>query len=288
MAEANAWQVTGEPAPDELMEARLQLHWAAQILCAAADAMLEHQPNDSHSNLGWDETLQALTTHVSPFGLFAALRPADLSIMLADQTGMVIDHFKLDGCTIQDGLEWLEGLATEISGEPVPQPLKLRDYEMPEHPVGTGEPFDFKEPDAFAEVGRWFASAHHVLSKVQQREPNASPVRCWPHHFDLATLITLDPERDPEHARAIGVGLSPGDSSYAEPYFYVNPWPQPTDTNPPALDTGLWHTDGFFGAVLTASMIVETTGSDAQLALVNGFLNAAIDADYQLLGGRPA
>jgi hypothetical protein len=287
MAEANAWQVTGEPAPGELVEARLQLHWAAQVLCATADAMLEHQPDDSHSNQCWNEELQALTTHANPIGLFGALRPVDLNLMLADQTGMVIDHLKLDGRTIQDGLEWLEGLATEISGEPLPQPLKLRGYEMPEHPVGKGEPFDFKDPDAFAEVGRWFASAHHVLGEVQQREPNASPVRCWPHHFDIATLITLDPGKDPERARAIGVGLSPGDGSYAEPYFYVNPWPSPQNPNPPALETGQWHTAGFFGAVLTGSEITGIEGNEARLARLNGFLNVAIDADYDLLGGRP-
>jgi hypothetical protein len=286
MAEVSAWQVTGDPAPGELVEARLQLHWAAQILSAAADASLEHQPDDSHSNLGWNEELHALTTHTNPFGLFAALRPADLNLMLADQTGMVIDHFKLDGRSIQDGLEWLEGLATQISGEPLPQSLKVRDYEMPEHQVGQGQPFDFNEPDAFAELGRWFASAHHVLGKVQERETNASPVRCWPHHFDIATLITLDPEKDAEHARAIGVGLSPGDGSYAEPYFYANPWPPPKNPNPPALEAGQWHTAGFFGAVLTAGEIVEIEGSEARLARVNGFLNAAIDAGCNLLGGR--
>jgi hypothetical protein len=158
---------------------------------------------------------------------------------------------------------------------------------MPEHPVAGGEPFDFKDPKVFAEVGRWFASAHHVLSKVQVREPNASPVRCWPHHFDIATLITLDPEKDPEQARAIGVGLSPGDGAYAEPYFYANPWPPPQNPNPPALETGQWHTAGFFGAVLTAGEIVEIEGNEARFARVNGFLNAAIDAGHDLLGGRP-
>ena len=41
----------------------------------------------------------------------------------------------------------------------------------------------------------------------------------------------------------IGVGLSPGDTYYAEPYWYVSPYPYPGLEDLPVLDgSGFWHT----------------------------------------------
>ena len=48
---------------------------------------------------------------------------------------------------------------------------------------------------------------------------------CWPHHFDIATLVKLE-DGQPANARSIGVGVSPGDEYYAQPYVYVSPWPR--------------------------------------------------------------
>ena len=68
------------------------------------------------------------------------------------------------------------------------------------------------------------------------------PIRIWPHHFDLGAILP----------GTIGVGLSPGDAYYAEPYFYVTP-PSPIDRGPAIAGGGFWRTDGWTGAVLLAS-----------------------------------
>jgi hypothetical protein len=52
----------------------------------------------------------------------------------------------------------------------------------------------------------------------------ASEVRCWPHHFDLGSLIVVETSADGELTKSIGIGLSPGDEAHAEPYFYVSPF----------------------------------------------------------------
>src|SRR5262249_57852622 len=92
-----------------------------------------------------------------------------------------------------------------------------------------------------------------------------SPILLGPHHFDIATLLDFG------ESRTIGVGLSPGDSSYAEPYFYVSPSPVPKDRSGPALPVGHWHSQGWFGAVLTGS---ETTGAE----IAETFVTAAMAA----------
>ena len=67
----------------------------------------------------------------------------------------------------------------------------------------------------------------------------------------IAALLAL--EKGPaEKARSIGIGVSPGDGYYAQPYLYVSPYPRPDTDNLPALPPGgRWHTKDFFGAVAT-------------------------------------
>src|SRR5204863_8996466 len=78
-------------------------------------------------------------------------------------------------------------------------------------------------------------------------DPAAGAVLCWPHHFDLATLLTLG------SGKSIGVGFAPGDDGIRESYWYVNlfPYPDPSCLEP--LQDGRWHTGGWTGAVLPYS-----------------------------------
>ena len=120
-----------------------------------------------------------------------------------------------------------------------------------------------------------------MLGEIAAREAGASPVRCWPHHFDIATLISLE-GGDPEHARSIGVGLSPGDESYAEPYFYVSPWPYPeSDRLDDIAPIGRWHTAGFVAYVVIGS---EFAGGFDGGAAVASAVDAAIARCRDLLG----
>ena len=54
------WKTLDAVAPIDLVDARLQLHHAAQIVASAGITFLEPQPDDSHPNLGWMDGLGAL------------------------------------------------------------------------------------------------------------------------------------------------------------------------------------------------------------------------------------
>src|ERR1041384_8847530 len=102
-------------------------------------------------------------------------------------------------------------------------------YEIARHPIATGGAY--RRGDVAEELrllATWFDEAHSALDGVGQRmraRPlDASPVRCWPHHFDMATLISLD-EAKGEKGRSVNAGFSPGDEHYEEPYYYVSPYP---------------------------------------------------------------
>jgi len=138
---------------------------------------------------------------------------------------------------------------------------------------------------ARTELAAWFADAGRALERLRVRYaakvPSVSPVRCWPHHFDMAALISLD-AGDPEHARSVNGGFSPGDGSYDEPYFYVSPWPYPdTGRLPPLPGPGHWHMEGFLAAVAPASQILATAAPERA---IEDFLQGATAVAIQSIG----
>ncbi len=227
-----AWDPVGDPAA--LLDAKLQAHWALQSVAAVGAAAVPARSDDSHTSVRWLPRHRALAGEATTEKHRAALRLADLTALVLDGQEGVVEQHRLDGETVQSALEWFAA-ALERLGEPTTEALSLAQYEMPPHPTGCGE--SFRVSGALDELARWFGNAANFLEAVQRQRTGASPVRCWPHHFDMATLITLDTDQsDPEKARSIGVGLSPGDGSYDEPYFYVNPWPPPHAENLPPLE----------------------------------------------------
>lgn len=282
------WEPLGDVNPKELTGARLQLHWMAQAATAVGKQLLPHRPDFGEQSFQWSGELHALMQETiegkRPFR--AGLRPSPPALLLAGDQGKVLRALPLAGCSLEEAYAWMCEHVGELLGRPLAQPLE-RPGELPLHPVSGGAPFSFTDAGAFAEIGSYFANADRVLRDVQERNPGASPVRCWPHHFDIATLIALDPEADPERARSIGVGLSPGDGSYDEPYFYVLPWPAPKGDLPELAGEGRWHTAGWTGAVLEASRFVGAGSSGAQAKQVASFLDSAIAAGRHLLANNP-
>ena len=280
------WRTVGENDPRKMVEARIQLHWAVQPVMAFADCALEHVSDDSQANLGWRDDLEAMVGRQRPDGLSAGLRIPDMSLLVFDEGGAIAESFSLEGQTIDSAVSWLEEEVAVRSGGLPERPIRIRDYEMPEHPVAEGAAFVLDDPPAFAELARWFANGNLVLKELTSSDRCWAEVRCWPHHFDLGTVISLESSGDASSGRSIGVGLSPGDTSYPEPYLYANPYglaDQPADG--PGLESGgRWHTDGWFGAVLTATAIVANPGGSQESA-VSSFLRGAVDAARNLLTG---
>jgi hypothetical protein len=156
---------------------------------------------------------------------------------------------------------------------------------MPAHAVSQGAVYGPAGlSDALAEHAAWFGNAGLSLGSIQRqmigRKLAASPVRCWPHHFDLATLTTL-PARNADATGYVGAGLSPGDEYYDEPYFYVSVYPEPDPAALPGLPTlGHWHLRDFVAAVATAHKIVAAKNQQAE---TDDFLRAAVDGAIKVL-----
>ena len=158
-------------------------------------------------------------------------------------------------------------------------------YEIPAHAIAQGAAYDAAgSADALVELAAWFTNAASLLGQIHKRmigrKLAASPVCCWPHHFDLATLTTL-PKLLANETGYVGVGLSPGDGYYDEPYFYVSVYPKPDPAALPTLPMfGHWHTHEFMAAVVPAHKIVAGKNQQTE---TDEFLRCAVDIAIKLL-----
>ncbi len=281
------WHALGAVVSRQLSPARLELHWAAQVVAAAAERLADKRPDDSHTSLSWQPERESLVSE-DLNGRRLGLRLRDATLQVVSEDIFVESEFALPGRTLDEAMVWAR------SSLGVSEPLTRLGYEMPEHALASGEHFSLGLDAPSTELALWYDNAYAALTAVAAREPEASSVRCWPHHFDIATLLVLEKHDDPEKTtlrnprrgmKSIGVGMTPGDGSYAEPYFYVTPWPYPKDVAalPELPASGIWHTDGWVGAILTGTALTAVRDAGAQEQRVNEFLRQATQACRNLL-----
>jgi hypothetical protein len=277
------WTTLGGKAPAALVKARTVAHHAVQWPTKAARANLEALPDDSHSSLTWDAARGALFSQPLPAGDVAVrvgLRLAGLALIVM-RGNLVLDTYELAGRRDSAVGVWLDS-ALRALGLKAATDMTLP-YTIPSHPVARGSAYSFSgESESFDELVRWFDAAADLLDEVRTgyTDGRVDTVRCWPHHFDIATVVALDPPGT-ENARSIGIGLSPGDHYYPQPYVYVSPYPAPKDAALPPLALGHWHTEGFVGAVAIAESILAL---EDRRAGVFAFVRAAYDAGRAQLG----
>lgn len=239
------------PAPSaDLGAARADAHDAIQLVAAAGATLLEAHPEHHHTATVFDPSRQALVGAELPDGRRAALHLPSLTLSIGEATRA------LRGAPFRGAVAWL---AQELGADVV-----FPAWELPYGPV-TERPAPTATDAQLAALTHWFDASHATLSAFVPSQGTASTVRAWPHHFDIATLVTLEAHDDPEKARSVGMGMTPGDGGIAAPYLYVTPWPTPEHTLP-SLPVGRWHTEGWTGAVLSGDAISSQNTVDTFLA----------------------
>lgn len=279
------WRALRDIYKVRLSEARLQAHHAAQWLARAARAYSPPQPDDGHTSLIWDRAIDGLKTQPLENGTRLSLQLSNLTLALSVGNGPAgVQSIFLSGRTDAEVRTWLGGQlgkqGIDAGGLDAPSP-----YQIPVHDIAKGAPYDaVHSADALAELAAWFSNAELLLNQIQsqltERKLATSPVCCWPHHFDLATLTTL-PKHTADTTGYVGIGLSPGDEYYAEPYFYVSVFPTPDPATLPTLPMfGHWHTHEFMAAVVPAHKIVAARNQESE---TSDFLRCAVDTALKIL-----
>ncbi len=250
----------GSTDPRLLTEARLQAHSATQWLARITRSYIPAKPDDSHTSLTWSQNDQAMLTHYLPNNTAFGLVMSELVLFCVHPDGYS-HEIHLDDKTDEEIGEWVEDQLAQTDLDPEELERELP-YKIPHHPVQSGSPYDtIDSAIALQELGLWYSDAQKILFNVGRelsaKSLNVSMVRCWPHHFDMAFLIHLR-SPSPDFTPIIGVGMSPGDNFYSEPYFYVTPWPYLKPVSLPELPfVGHWHVEGFVGAIALGTRIIE-------------------------------
>lgn len=284
---STSWQRLGNIDPQSLTEIRLQLHFAIQTIAATGLALAHPQPDYSHMSLTWNSDLQAFTGQEiqakQDFRL--SLDPISLVVRILSLQNEVISELALNHHTMAEVLGWLQGEITELGADA--KKVVWIDYPKDDFPydykIANGAFFDLHNRPTCQELVGYFTNTQSLLEAIATSNSNASPVHIWPHHFDIATLIIIAKEQNTA-VKSIGVGLSPGDSSYDQPYWYVTPYPYPALERLPALPgDSFWHTEHWVGAVLLGSKLSQDATVSHQEARVKEFLNTAIITAKNLL-----
>lgn len=236
---------------DTFIDSRQQLHWAAQAVAGVGRSLVAPRPDDSHSNLEWSRPHRALMSSPLDDGRRGAVRFRDLTLLVIRDRGLIDDEFPLQGRSCDDAFAFFE----RHFGQMIRRPSR-------EEALPTAAPMTFHaNADDLARLDRLYDDADFVLNAYRAKHSNASEIRCWPHHFDIATLLTLD------GGGTVGAGFLGGDGQYRQPYWYVTPYPYPNDRSSyPPLPLGFWNTEGWFGAVLLGDHTREEAAEFLEIA----------------------
>jgi hypothetical protein len=279
MVIADTWEKIGAIDFVDFQKEINQSHCASKIAGLWGGAYSVHQDDWSELSLSWESG--ALISGPIEGGHTLKYDPAKLTLKFLN--GFLEDSstYQFHSKTIDDAVSWLKEMANGCgldSGK-----INLDKSKFPDGPVKDGEPFTISPSSPeLLEMTRYYTNAAIALTKTQEDAPNPTPVRIWPHHFDMDTVQKFGGEYKPE--AQVGRGFSPGDGSYSEPYFYVNLWPYPTlDEIMEITGPGFWHKKGWTGRVLTASEIKSQNDAQTQMETTLSFLNLGYASCEKLL-----
>ncbi len=242
---------------------------------------MHHKADDSHTNMGWDYTEKALIgrsvgTEEQAFQVGVGIDDPAILFYCQGQ----VERYSLANVKLKHVHAWIEHNIASLGLDDAKSNITRIDwslrFDIPEHAVLSRDAdFDFSSlRSATTNLATWFANGFLVLDSVAERYDATKP-RCWPHHFDVGTLLLFDKNSNGDN-RSVGIGLSPGDEYYPSPYYYVSPWPSGDIAALPSLTRGgRWHTDTFVSAVLNAEGLYN---SRDQFELLSAYLEESIPA----------
>ncbi|MEM6807147.1 MAG: hypothetical protein AAF696_37440, partial [Bacteroidota bacterium] len=212
-----SWKSVNSIPKLELGPSRLELHHALQIPAILARSFLGQHNEDIHANLAWEERFGALMSRpilASEEELRVGLVLEKLELIFWREN--IILRFPFKGRNWEAAWNWVKENLPEFGLDPakimMEQPYAS---DLPNFPTQDGTDFSFGNPEVYSYFSSFYANTQYILGETLKTVSEASEIRCWPHHFDMASLLDLG------EGKSIGLGMSPGDGTYEEPYFYI-------------------------------------------------------------------
>ncbi len=247
------------------------IHHASQFLAMIGKNYLEDQSDDSNANLEFDPHLSSILGRkvIGPSGFAVNLNVPNWQLEVSVD-GSVRETLKLAGILKSQVFDWLQN---EIRSSGLDE-KKLRyidHYEVPQHEVDLGQPFQDLNIDLVSTWLNMRANANVILTDLNEIVGIDSDIRIWPHHFDTGTYYELGDKK------AIGAGWAIADTLCDNPYLYIYGWNGNGETSyetVPDLNIGRWIvTSDWQGAVVES---VELSSSSDQYQEVKLFMQSVV------------
>jgi len=262
-------------------EAWRQAHFASQAGAELGKGWAVEQSDDSHSSFGWVRRngrggLEGVAA-VGENAPRTRLVFAPLELSLINEAGEPLASIGLGGMTVGAATAWVRSEATRHIGAPRQNTHPAPD--LPDHPLNDRAPLD-AGATGLAGLASMYDATDALLERLRGAHSAFEPARCWPHHFDLASLAVVERDADGAMTSTVGVGLTPPDSLEAAGYWYVSPWAKAGLSGSPEyprLAHGRWVERG--GGVSMAVLSVEDARDAADPSeAVAGFVATAVNA----------
>ncbi len=278
METLNDWKLQTFPFDENLHQALIQQHHAAQFVALAGKYLIPQQPDDSNTNMEFLPAGDLLAGHKLGTGARVVLQLTDLSVGALSEDAVSKILVDLKGKTKQQVFDELKRGLSELGVDVAALKNELH-YQISAHPLDEGAVFTVNDRQYFYENTILRYNANSVLNEIAAAAEKAEPVRVWPHHFDTGSLIPVSHNGKGELSQSIGIGWAISDSMIDEPYYYLSFWSEkPVEKlkELPPLETGRWMMPGWSGAVLKHSEILEAGSANEQHEMVKSFFDSGI------------
>ncbi len=262
------------------------IHHALQFVAIVGKYLLPPRTDDSHTAMEWNSTRKVFAGEwINADRTFrVTLNPELLRLGLCDYDWNCLSEINMVDKTKMEIYAILKSKLSQLGVSVANLSIDMH-YDLPRHVTDNGGVYKIVNPDHFKEIANYYSNANLILKQVIANVSEATQIRCWPHHMDLATNIIVHRDVNGTVARTISVGITPPDTYYNEPYFYMQIWTRDSFdiTDFPELPAGRWYNKDWTGAVLKLSKLTAKNSINEQVDIMTNFLRSGLLFFYNKL-----
>ena len=280
------WKELTQEDYQKLKESINIIHHALQFVAIVGKHVLPPRKDDSHTAMEWIPSRMVFAGEwIHADKTFrVTLNPERLRLELCDYDWNCLSEINMVNKTKMEIYALLKSQLAKLGVSVANLSIDMH-YDLPRHFTDNGETYKIENPDHFREIANYYSNAHLILKQVIANVSEATLIRCWPHHMDLATNIIVQRDENGLLLRTIGVGLTPPDTYYNEPYFYIRIWSEDNIQfkEIPDPEVGRWHQKDWTGTVLKVSKLASKNGINDQVDVITTFLKTGLMYFYNEL-----
>ncbi len=252
-----------------------RLHLLIQTIAKANRTYVTTKPDDSHTNLYFDELDNRLVGHWINNGqekLMLTLNLETLDLEWLNDTKELIYSVPTTGRLVADFESEIESKLPEIN-------LRAQGfidglhYQIPDYPFAR-EPISSIDKASMDDWKSYRNLANELCALVLGDLQLEDDIRIWPHHFDTGIYVEVSKKL------GLGFGLAMEDNIAGAPYFYMSGYPLQGSleySGLPELITGGWEIgENWSGSILPINKLKNGLYEDNKDA-VNDYLSKSIN-----------